>query len=82
MVAGVLQADERVLEEPEPIVAVKELEPSYRRMLARFWLSGDGFLGAKWAVCEAIDRAMSRHEIQLGVPRIELVSGSASRRSS
>lgn len=74
VVGGVLEADERVLEEPPPIVVVKELEPSYRSMLARFWLDGEGFLGAKWAVSEEIDRAMTREGIRLGVPRIEVVS--------
>lgn len=74
VVDGVLRTDERVEEEPAPLVAIKELEPSYRRMLARFWLDGDGFLGAKWAICEVIDRALSREGIRLGVPRIEVVS--------
>ena len=72
VVSDVLEADERVRKEPAPIVVVSELEPSYRQMLTRFWVDSDSFLGARWAICEKIDRAMSGEGIRLGVPRIEV----------
>lgn len=75
VVSETLEEDERVLEEPPPVVVVTKLAPSYREMLARFWVDADGFLGAQWAICEKIDRTLFRHGIRRGVPQIEVVSG-------
>jgi small conductance mechanosensitive channel len=75
VVSGVLQEDERVLDEPAPMVALAEMAPSYREVLVRFWSPRDGFLGSKWGVCEKIDRAISEQGIRLGVPRLEVVPG-------
>ncbi len=75
VVGEVLQQDERVLDEPAPVVVVAELAPSYRKMMARFWVPREVFLATKWDVCEAIEVALTREDISLGVPRIEVVSG-------
>ena len=50
VVSEVLQEDGRVREEPAPVVAITGLAPSYREMLARFWVDSDGFLGTRWAI--------------------------------
>jgi hypothetical protein len=53
------------------------MEPSYRSMVARFWLATSGYVGARWAAVEAIDRALTANGIRRGVPRLELVEDSA-----
>jgi small conductance mechanosensitive channel len=74
LVMRVLETDERVLEEPAPVVVVTELSPSYREMLARFWTSSGGWLATHWAIREKIDNAFSSQDMRLGVPRVEIVN--------
>ena len=75
IVEEVLGQDERVLTEPAPVTVLKELNPSYREIMVRFWAPGTGFLATKWDVYEKIDRAICDQGIQLGVPRLEVVTG-------
>ncbi len=79
VVRAVLNEHEMVLEEPGPAVAVSRLEPSFREMTARFWLSPKGYVGAKWAVTGAIDRALADQGIRRGTPRMEVASESTDR---
>ena len=49
--------DAPVIEVPAPTVALSKLSPSYREMVARFWVDGGSALAARWAVNERIDAA-------------------------
>jgi small conductance mechanosensitive channel len=75
VVGEVLKQDKRVLDEPAPIVVVAELAPSYRKMMARFWIPREVFLATRWDAGETIEGALAREGLSLGVPRIEVVSG-------
>jgi small conductance mechanosensitive channel len=75
VVGEVLSTDERVLEDPAPTVAINKFSPSYREMLARYWMSSQGFLASRWEINEKIDVALRQAGIEMAAPRLEVVQG-------
>lgn len=70
-----LRQEELVLEEPAPRGAISKFSPSYREMVARFWVDGRSIVAAGWAVNERIDAAFEEAGISMAAPRIEVVHG-------
>ena len=50
----VIQADERVLEEPAPVVAVDNMGASSMDFVVRPWVKGEDYWAAKWALTKAL----------------------------
>ena len=72
-VTELLHEEELVLEEPAPQVKIAKFSPSYREMVARFWVDGTTLVAARFAVNERIDRAFAAAGISMAPPRLEVV---------
>ena len=68
----VIKADERVLEEPAPLVAVGDLGDSCVNILVRPWVKTPDFFATKCALTEAIKLALDEAGISIPYPQRDL----------
>lgn len=64
-----LDADDRVLEEPEPLVAVGELADSSVNILARPWVKSSDFLSAKLALTQRVKERFDENGVSIPFPQ-------------
>lgn len=65
-----IQADARVLKDPELLVAVEELAASSVRLVARAWVRSDDYWPVKFALTENIKLAFDANGISLPYPQM------------
>ena len=73
IILKVIAADERVLREPETVVAVGELGASSVNIVVRPWVKTEDFWGVKFALNEQIKLAFDENGITIPYPQTDVV---------
>ncbi|MBD3220463.1 mechanosensitive ion channel [bacterium] len=69
VITGVLKADERVLAEPAPQVAVAEMGDSSVNLVVRPWVKGSDYWGARFDLTQGIKAALDENGIEIPFPQ-------------
>jgi len=69
---GLLSGDERVLDEPAPLIAVDSLGDSSVNLLARYWTVAGDFLAAKLDLTRAVKERFDEGGISIPFPQRDL----------
>lgn len=72
VVMGVLQSHEKVLKDPEPIVAVGALERDGVQLIARPWVAVDDYWNVMFEITESVKLEFDRHGITVPFPQMDL----------
>jgi len=72
IIAQVIAADERVLKEPEPLIAVGELGSSSVNFYVRPWVNASDFWPVKFALTENIKTAFDAQGISIPFPQMDV----------
>jgi small conductance mechanosensitive channel len=72
IIYGVLENDERVLKEPEPVVAVSELAASSVNVNVQPWVKTEDYLAVKSDVTEKIKLALDENGISIPYPQMDV----------
>lgn len=67
-VSGALSLDDRVLDDPEPLVAVGNLGDSSVDLLIRFWCAGSDFWQLRWDMTKVIKEVFDQEGISIPYP--------------
>ena len=65
----VIRADERVLEEPAPVVAVDNMGASSMDFVVRPWVKGADYWDAKWALTKALKEELEAAGCNIPYPQ-------------
>ncbi|MBN2963209.1 mechanosensitive ion channel [Sulfurospirillum sp. T05] len=68
----VLEADERILKEPEPFVAVSELADSSVNFVVRAWVNSPDYWGVYFDTTERVKLAFDEKGITIPFPQVQL----------
>ena len=68
----ILQADERVLKEPAPVIAVSELADSSVNLLVRPWVNSADYWAVKWDTTEAVKKRFDEAGIEIPFPQMDV----------
>lgn len=74
-VLAAMAKDERVLQQYDPRVVVKDMKPGYVEMQTRFWVERKHVLVIKWAINEAIIKALAQAGVPMAAERLETIPG-------
>ncbi|MCK4413567.1 MAG: mechanosensitive ion channel [Candidatus Eisenbacteria sp.] len=69
-IQSVLQADERVLKEPAPQIAVAELADSSVNLVVRPWVKTSDYWGVKFDVTRRIKETLDQQDIEIPFPQV------------
>jgi small conductance mechanosensitive channel len=69
LIMQVIQADERVLKDPAPVVAVHELGDSSVNLVVRPWVATGDYWVVRWALLEAIKNCFDANGISIPYPQ-------------
>jgi small conductance mechanosensitive channel len=69
LILAVLAADERILKDPAPVVAVNELGESSVNFVVRPWVASGDYWAVRWAVIEAIKNTFDSNGITIPYPQ-------------
>lgn len=72
VVMSVLQAHEKVLDDPEPIVAVGALERDGVQLIARPWVAVDDYWNVLFEITESVKLEFDKHNITVPFPQMDL----------
>lgn len=72
VVMNVLQSHEKVLKDPEPIVAVGALERDGVQLIVRPWVGVDDYWSVSFEVTELIKLEFDKHHITVPFPQMDL----------
>lgn len=72
VMAAVIKADERVLPEPEPLIAVGELGAHSVNFFVRPWVKTDDFWAVKFDLTEKIKLAFDENGISIPFPQMDV----------
>jgi small conductance mechanosensitive channel len=72
IIQGVLEADDRVMEEPEPVIAVSELADSSVNFAVRPWVKTENYLAVKFDLTEKIKLAFDENGISIPYPQMDV----------
>jgi small conductance mechanosensitive channel len=75
---GILAADERVLAEPAPVVALGELADSSVNFLVRPWVNAADYWGVLWDTTEAVKLKFDEAGISIPYPQMDVHMDQAS----
>lgn len=67
-----VKADERILEDPEPVVAVSELADSSVNFVVRPWVKSSDFWGVKFDFTEAVKLRFDQEGIGIPFPQMDV----------
>jgi len=65
----VVEADERVLADPAPNIAVTQLADSSVNLIVRPWVATGDYWGVYWDLTEAIKKRLDKEEISIPFPQ-------------
>lgn len=68
----IIKADERILPEPEPMVAVKELANSSVNIAVRVWVKAEHYWPYYWDIHESVKKAFDRNGISIPFPQTDV----------
>jgi small conductance mechanosensitive channel len=69
LIESALTADERILKDPAPVVAVNELADSSVNFVVRPWVKGDDYWDVRFAMMERIKLAFDENGISIPFPQ-------------
>ncbi len=69
---GILDTDERVLDDPEPLIAVSELADSSVNFIVRPWVKSSDYFSTKCDLTENIKLAFDEHGISIPYPQMDV----------
>ncbi len=69
LIEGILAADERVLKDPKPTVAVVEMADSSVDLVVRPWCTGENYWGVYFDTTEAIKKKFDEADITIPFPQ-------------
>jgi small conductance mechanosensitive channel len=72
VVMSVLQAHEKVLNDPEPIVAVGALERDGVQLIARPWVAVENYWDVMFEITELVKLEFDKHKITVPFPQMDL----------
>ena len=72
VISDILAADQRVLEEPVPVVAVAELADSSINLVVRPWVKSADYWAVLWDTTETIKRRFDEAGIEIPFPQLDL----------
>ena len=72
IIQGILEADDRVLKEPEPVVAVSELADNSVNFAVWPWVNTEHYQVVKSEVTEKIKLAFDKHGISIPYPQMDV----------
>ncbi|ACE85734.1 mechanosensitive ion channel family protein [Cellvibrio japonicus] len=72
IIADIIAADERILKEPEPLIAVGELGASSVNFYVRPWVKAGDFWPVRFALTEAIKQAFDDNGISIPFPQMDV----------
>lgn len=72
LMAQIIQADERILAEPEPVIAVSELGSSSVNFVVRPWVKTEDFWDVKFDLTEKIKLAFDENGISIPFPQMDV----------
>ena len=72
IIQGILETDERVLEEPEPVIAVSELADSSVNFAVLPWVKTPDYLAVKFDMTEKIKLAFDENGIAIPYPQMDI----------
>ena len=74
---GVIDADERILAEPEPEISVRELADSSVNFNVRPWVKSEDYWGVRSDIIEQIKLAFDENGISIPYPQLDVHMGGA-----
>ncbi|MDX5427517.1 MAG: mechanosensitive ion channel [Bacteroidota bacterium] len=82
VILNILKQDERILNEPEPVVKLNQLADSSLNLVVRFWTSPEDYFESYWDNLERIKDALDEHGYEIPFPQrtvtiVQKPSGSA-----
>lgn len=69
---GIVDADERVLKEPEPFVAVSELAESSVNFVVRLWVKSEDYWGVHFDTIEKVKLTFDERGISIPYPQMDI----------
>lgn len=72
VIAAIIKTDERVLTDPEPLIAVGELGASSVNFFVRPWVRTDDYWDVKFALTEKIKIAFDENGISIPFPQMDI----------
>jgi len=72
LILDILTADERILKDPEPVVAVSELADSSVNFVVRPWVATDDYWDVHFDLTERIKLAMDENGISIPYPQMDV----------
>jgi small conductance mechanosensitive channel len=69
LILSVLAADERILKDPGPVVAVNELADSSVNFVVRLWVRGEDYWDVRFALIERIKLIFDENGISIPYPQ-------------
>ena len=72
IIQGILETDERVLEEPEPVIAVSELAESSVNFAVLPWVKTPDYLAVRFDMTEKIKLAFDENGIAIPYPQMDI----------
>lgn len=69
LIESIMAADERILKEPEPVVAVNELADSSVNFVVRPWVKAGDYWGVRFAMMEGVKLAFDENGISIPFPQ-------------
>jgi small conductance mechanosensitive channel len=69
---SIIQADERILKEPAPFIAVSELADSSVNLVVRVWVSSADYWGVFFDTVEAAKKEFDRRDITIPYPQRDI----------
>ena len=74
---GVIDADERILAEPEPEISLRELADSSVNFNVRPWVNSEDYWGVRSDIIEQIKLAFDENGISIPYPQLDVHTGGA-----
>ena len=71
-ILAVLEADERILKDPAPNIAVAELADSSVNLIVRPWVNTADYWGVYWGTIEAVKRRFDDEGISIPFPQMDV----------
>ena len=69
VIAGLIKADQRVLGDPEPFIAVSELADSSVNLVARVWVNSANYWGVFFDLTENVKKSFDKEGISIPFPQ-------------
>lgn len=72
IISDIILNDERVLKDPEPMIAVSELADSSVNIVARPWFKNEDFWGFYWEIQEKVKKEFDAQGVSIPFPQMDV----------